>query len=71
MLLAVALTHPAAGFLDQHGLMIEMRPHELLQPCREKRKLDRLALDRSKPPIRYYQMVGIDRVMTEDVLSSD
>ena len=67
VLLVVASAHPAAGLLHQHGFMIEMLLHELPQPRHEKFKLDRLAVDRSEPPIRYREMVRIDHVMAEQM----
>ena len=71
MLLAVAFTHSTTGLLHQRGLMVEMGPHEFLQPCHEKCKLDWLARDRLKPPIRNCLMVSIDDFMTQCVLSSN
>ncbi len=70
MFLAVTRTHPTAGLLHQLGLMIEMRPHELLQPRQEKCKLNRLTIDRLKPPTRDRQMVGINHLMPRDMLPS-
>ncbi len=71
MFLTVAFTHSAAGLLHEHCLVIEMFPHQFFQARNEKCELNGLALDRPKPPISNCQMIGIDGVMAEHVLSSD
>ena len=71
MLPSVALTQLATCQLHQRGLVIEMVPHQLLQPGDKERELDLFATHRAKPPIRDGRVLKIDDLMTQCMLSSN